>query len=58
MEQLLGSKGRTCPACGHEVKDDFLICPNCRKKLKTPCIECGKPLDIKWKVCPYCKTTQ
>ena len=58
MEQLLDSKKDRCPACGYEVKDDYLICPNCRRKLKAPCIACKRPLNINWKVCPYCKTTQ
>ena len=58
MQALLDSKQSNCPACGSTVKDGFLICPYCRKKLKSPCINCGKPLDLNWKVCPYCKTTQ
>jgi len=58
MQTLLNSKRSSCPACGSTVRDDFLICPYCRKKLKSPCISCGKPLNLNWKVCPYCKTTQ
>jgi RNA polymerase subunit RPABC4/transcription elongation factor Spt4 len=58
MQALLDSKQFNCPACGNIIRDDFLICPYCRKKLKSPCINCGKPLDLNWKVCPYCKTTQ
>lgn len=59
MEMLLdSSQSFKCPACGSPVKDEFLICPYCRKKLKNSCISCGKPLDINWKVCPYCKSTQ
>lgn len=58
MQALLNGKQSSCPACGNTVRDDFLICPYCRKKLKSPCINCGKPLDLNWKVCPYCKTTQ
>lgn len=58
METLLDSQGSTCPACGNPVKDDFLICPYCRKKLKSSCINCGKPLNLNWKVCPYCRNTQ
>ncbi|MEA2015554.1 MAG: zinc ribbon domain-containing protein [Actinomycetota bacterium] len=57
-ERLLYNRRQTCPACGKPVNDDFLICPYCRKKLKTPCINCGKPLKLDWKVCPYCKTSQ
>jgi len=59
MQILLdNSKQSNCPACGSLIKDDFLICPYCRKKLKNSCINCGKPLSLNWKVCPYCKTTQ
>lgn len=58
METLLNSRMSSCPACGNEVQDDFLICPYCRKKLKNQCISCGKPLALNWKVCPYCKTAQ
>jgi len=57
-EMILNSKQTVCPACGSEVKEDYLICPYCRKKLKKLCIKCGKPLNLNWKVCPYCKTTQ
>src|SRR3989304_10293073 len=58
METLLDSRESNCPACGNPVKDDFLICPYCRKKLKSSCINCGKPLSLNWKVCPYCRNTQ
>ncbi len=58
MEMLLENRQLTCPACGNPVKDDFLICPYCRRKLKNSCINCGKPLNLDWKVCPYCKTPQ
>lgn len=58
MEMLLDSKQSSCPACGNPVKDDFLICPYCRKKLKNSCISCGRPLNLNWKVCPYCKNMQ
>ena len=58
VEMLLNSKQTKCPACGNEVKEDYLVCPYCRKKLKNSCIKCGKPLNLNWKVCPYCGTTQ
>ena len=59
MQILLdNSKQSNCPACGSLIKDDFLICPYCRKKLRNSCINCGKPLSLNWKVCPYCRTTQ
>src|ERR687883_1354485 len=42
-----------CPHCDYEVERDFLRCPNCMRKLKDPCSNCGKPLDPSWKVCPF-----
>jgi RNA polymerase subunit RPABC4/transcription elongation factor Spt4 len=57
-EMLLDSRFKSCPECRNEIKEDFLICPYCRKKLKTSCISCKKPLSLNWKVCPYCKTSQ
>src|SRR5205085_4764244 len=45
-----------CPHCDHEVDRDFLRCPNCQRKLKDPCVSCGKPLDPQWTMCPYCET--
>ncbi len=45
-----------CPHCDAEVEKDFLRCPNCMRKLKDPCAACGRPLDPRWKICPYCET--
>jgi hypothetical protein len=25
------------------------------RKLKDPCMSCGRPLDPTWKVCPFCE---
>jgi len=58
MQALLNGKQSSCPACRSKVKNNFLICPYCKKKLKNSCIKCGKPLNLNWKVCPYCRTTQ
>ena len=44
-----------CPHCDYEVEKDFLRCPNCMRKLKDPCLSCGRPLDPTWKVCPFCE---
>ena len=44
-----------CPHCDFEVKQEFLRCPNCMRKLKDPCTNCGRPLDPEWKLCPYCE---
>ena len=45
-----------CPHCEQHVEKDFLRCPNCMRKLKDPCQNCGKPLDPQWPICPYCET--
>jgi hypothetical protein len=44
-----------CPQCDYEVEKEFLRCPNCTRKLRDPCLTCGKPLDPGWKLCPYCE---
>ncbi len=46
---------QVCPYCDYEVERDFLRCPNCMRKLKDPCANCGKPLDPMWKLCPFCE---
>lgn len=54
-QELVGGANR-CPACRLPVRDDYLVCPKCRRKLKETCVKCSKPLDESWKVCPYCET--
>ncbi len=44
-----------CQYCGFEVEKEFLRCPSCLRRLKEPCGVCGKPLDSRWKICPYCE---
>ena len=45
----------TCPYCDFEIESSFLRCPSCLRRLKEPCSTCGKPLDPRWKLCPYCE---
>src|SRR3982751_6668080 len=54
--RLHGEGYLLCPHCDHEVEKDFLRCPSCLRKLKDPCVACGKPLDPAWPICPYCET--
>lgn len=54
-QELVGGANR-CPACRAPVRDEFLVCPKCRRELKVACSSCDKPLDPSWKVCPYCAT--
>jgi hypothetical protein len=44
-----------CQYCGFEVERAFLRCPSCLRRLKEPCTVCRKPLDPRWKICPYCE---
>src|SRR5215218_5105268 len=44
-----------CQYCGFEVEKDFLRCPSCLRRLREPCAVCAKPLDPRWKICPYCE---
>jgi double zinc ribbon protein len=48
-------QGIGCPHCGFEIEKTFLRCPSCLRRLKEPCTVCGKPLDPRWKICPYCE---
>ncbi len=45
-----------CPGCQRGIKDDFIVCPQCRTKLRQPCASCDRPLDLAWTACPYCAT--
>lgn len=44
-----------CPNCDYEVRSDYLRCPSCLRRLREPCGTCGKPLDSRWRICPYCE---
>jgi hypothetical protein len=48
-------EGDVCPYCDFEVEKAFLRCPSCLRRLKEPCRTCSKPLDPRWKICPYCE---
>lgn len=47
-----------CPKCGTEIERDFTFCPNCANELRKPCGKCKRLIDVKYKLCPYCGTTQ
>jgi RNA polymerase subunit RPABC4/transcription elongation factor Spt4 len=55
IEARLGDEQR-CGFCKTPVRDDFLVCPNCQRRLRTMCPTCRRPLEPEWKVCPYCET--
>jgi hypothetical protein len=44
-----------CPHCGFDIEPSFLRCPSCLRRLKEPCTVCARPLDPRWKICPYCE---
>jgi hypothetical protein len=48
-------EGLHCPHCDFEIEKSFLRCPSCLRRLKEPCNTCGRPLDPRWKICPYCE---
>jgi hypothetical protein len=44
-----------CSFCKTPVRDDYLVCPTCGRRLRSTCTHCGKPLEPNWRVCPYCE---
>jgi Double zinc ribbon len=44
-----------CPHCDYRVEHDFVRCPSCLRKLKERCVNCSRPLDQAWTICPYCE---
>jgi hypothetical protein len=53
--RLAAAHEHACPYCEYPVERAFLRCPSCLRRLKEPCGTCGKPLDPRWKICPYCE---
>ena len=53
--RLASAEHHVCPYCSYEVEKAFLRCPSCLRRLKEPCTTCGKPLDPRWTLCPYCE---
>jgi hypothetical protein len=53
--RLASSEQLACGYCSYEVEKAFLRCPSCLRRLKEPCATCGKPLDPRWSICPYCE---
>ena len=35
-----------CKNCGEPVTDDYIVCPNCEKKLKDTCDNCGSAIKF------------
>jgi len=53
--RLNSVRQHACPHCDFDIEPGFLRCPSCLRRLKEPCTVCGKPLDPRWKICPYCE---
>src|SRR5215210_822880 len=53
--RLAQLQGEVCPYCDFHVETNFLRCPSCLRRLREPCRSCGKPLDPRWKICPFCE---
>jgi RNA polymerase subunit RPABC4/transcription elongation factor Spt4 len=45
-----------CPGCSRRIKEEWVACPNCHTRLRKPCHQCGKLMDLSWNLCPYCTT--
>lgn len=58
LERELRQRVNLCPNCRSVVERDYLLCPECGWDLKKPCANCGKPLHLNWRTCPYCATVQ
>jgi type II secretory ATPase GspE/PulE/Tfp pilus assembly ATPase PilB-like protein/CheY-like chemotaxis protein len=43
-----------CHKCGHDVEEEFAVCPKCSARLQSRCVGCAKPLNVDWATCPYC----
>jgi RNA polymerase subunit RPABC4/transcription elongation factor Spt4 len=54
-EAMLNDGGLSCPSCHNSIEKDFLICPSCRRRLKSSCPSCGRALNTSWAICPYCQ---
>lgn len=53
--RLASTEQLACPYCSYGVEKAFLRCPSCLRRLKEPCVTCGKPLDPRWSICPFCE---
>jgi hypothetical protein len=45
-----------CPGCSRQVKDEWIICPDCHTTLKKICPNCRNGLHLNWNLCPFCGT--
>ncbi len=45
-----------CPGCSRQVKEEWIVCPDCHTSMKHICQKCQQPLNLTWSICPYCAT--
>ena len=45
-----------CPGCSRRIREDWVACPNCHTRLRKPCHQCGRLMELSWNLCPYCAT--
>jgi hypothetical protein len=43
-----------CPGCSRQVKDEWILCPDCHTTLKNICYNCQNALHLGWTMCPFC----
>jgi hypothetical protein len=45
-----------CPGCSRQVKEDWILCPDCHTTLQNVCANCQHHLHLNWTICPFCAT--
>jgi hypothetical protein len=43
-----------CPTCERRVHDEWIICPECRTRLKRVCPSCDRLVGMEWTICAWC----
>ena len=43
-----------CANCHRRVEHDWIICPNCRNRLRRVCPNCSKLVELDWSLCAWC----
>ena len=40
--------------CHRRVHADWIICPNCRNRLRRVCPNCSRLVELDWSLCAWC----
>ena len=43
-----------CATCERRIDDEWIICPNCRTRLKRVCPNCSRLVGMDWSLCAWC----